>query len=47
MKPVILFLALASLLAACATPATPAAPTASQPASGQSLPDVTVFRSPT
>ncbi len=43
MKQVILFLALASLLAACAAPATPAA----QPASGQSLPEVTVFRSPT
>ncbi|MEI2692685.1 MAG: hypothetical protein V9H69_24360 [Anaerolineae bacterium] len=44
MKQAILLLALVSLLTACAAPA--AAPT-SQPAAGQSLPEVTVYRSPT
>jgi hypothetical protein len=47
MKQVILLLALAGLLAACAAPATPVAQPASPPATGQGLPEVTVFRSPT
>jgi len=41
MKQVILLLAVVGLLTACA------APPASQPAPGQDLPEVTVFRSPT
>lgn len=45
MKQVILLLAVVGLLAACAAPT--AAPPASQPAAGQSPPEVTVFRSPT
>jgi len=45
MKQVILLLAVVGLLTACAAPT--AAPPASQPTTGQSLPDVTVFRSPT
>ncbi|HSN76223.1 MAG TPA: hypothetical protein VL334_14200 [Anaerolineae bacterium] len=47
MKPLLLLLIAVGLLAACAAPATPAAPPASQPASRPSLPEVTVFRSPT
>ena len=47
MKQVILLLALAGLLTACAAPATPVAQPASPPATGQGLPEVTVFRSPT
>jgi hypothetical protein len=44
MKQLLLLLAIAGLLTACAAPA---APTTSQPATGESLPEVTVFRSPT
>lgn len=41
-------LAVVSLLAACtATPTTPATPVNSQTGSSGSLPEVTVFRSPT
>ncbi len=47
MRSVLLLLVAVGLLAACAAPATPAAPAASQPAAGQNLPEVTVFRSPT
>ena len=47
MKSIVFLLALAALLTACVAPATPVAPPASQPAAGQSLPEVTVFRSPT
>ncbi|MFZ2361762.1 MAG: hypothetical protein WA040_20665 [Anaerolineae bacterium] len=45
MKRLIFLLVAVGLLAACATPT--AAPPASQPAPGQDLPEVTVFRSPT
>jgi hypothetical protein len=45
MRQLVLFVIIAGLLAACAGPT--AAPPANQPASGQDLPDVTVFRSPT
>jgi hypothetical protein len=45
MRQLGLFVIIAGLLAACAAPT--AAPPASQPATGQSLPEVTVFRSPT
>ena len=45
MKQLLLLTAIAVLLSACAAPA--AAPPASQPATGQDLPEVTVFRSPT
>jgi PBP1b-binding outer membrane lipoprotein LpoB len=44
MKQLLLLTAIAVLLGACSTPATPAT---SQPAAGQSFPEVTVFRSPT
>jgi PBP1b-binding outer membrane lipoprotein LpoB len=45
MKQILLLTAIAVLLAACAAPT--AAPPANQPAAGQDLPEVTVFRSPT
>ena len=45
MKKLIVFLAVAGLLAACAAP--PAAQPPSQAPTPQSLPEVTVFRSPT
>jgi hypothetical protein len=41
MRQLVLFVIIAGLLAACA------APPANQPATGQDLPEVTVFRSPT
>ena len=44
MRQLVLFAIIASLLTACAAPT--AAPT-SQPTTGQGLPEVTVFRSPT
>ena len=47
MTHVLLLLVLAGLLTACAAPAAPVAQPASQPATGQGLPEVTVFRSPT
>jgi hypothetical protein len=45
MRRLVLVVIIAGLLAACAAPT--AAPPANQPAAGQSLPEVTVFRSPT
>lgn len=46
MKQLVLFVIIAGLLTACAAPGTPAAPALQPPAEG-SLPEVTVFRSPT
>jgi uncharacterized lipoprotein YajG len=45
MKPLVLLLATVAVLAACAAPASE--PPASQPAAQTTLPEVTVFRSPT
>jgi hypothetical protein len=47
MKQILLLLTVAALLAACATPGTPVAQPAGPPDAGQSLSEVTVFRSPT
>jgi uncharacterized lipoprotein YajG len=47
MKPFLLLLVAVSLLAACAAPAPASTPATDQPATGPSLPEVTVFRSPT
>jgi hypothetical protein len=45
MRQLVSFVIIGCLLAACAAPT--AAPPANQPAAGQDLPEVTVFRSPT
>jgi hypothetical protein len=45
MRPLLLLLVAAWLVAGCAAPASN--PPDSQPPTGQSLPEVTVFRSPT
>ncbi len=47
MKPFLLLLVAVSLLAACTAPPPASAPATEQPAPGASLPEVTVFRSPT